>query len=346
MHHSYSEIFQQHESLGKTMDHVLANKAGIIRFFETTPHDEIVFIACGSSYWSSVSSAMTFSEQTGIRCTAVKSGDVVLNPDYYRKLFKKPLVIAPSRSGSTSETLIAIDLFKQWHASPVLCLVGYENAPMVPVSDFALEMNWINETSVCQTRAFSSLYLAMVLVAGLLGKDERLVQGLREYVTNFPTIAPKIGDQVKQLTDGFPDYKALVVVANGKQYGVAIEGAYINVEMAQFPSHYYGTLELRHGPIVMLNSDYLTFVCCKDQPNDYEVGLLPEIKRTGGRSAVIASGGDCPQADYCFSYGREVPQEVASLFAVFVLQALAYHKAVQLGYDPDQPKELVQWIKI
>jgi glutamine---fructose-6-phosphate transaminase (isomerizing) len=346
MYQSHAEIFNQNESLERTLKYLLNQKEAIIDFIRKNKPDEIVFIACGSSYWLSLSSAMTMTEKTGIRCMAVKSGDIVLNPEYYQTLFKKPLVIAPSRSGSTSETLMAIALFKKWYSAPVLSIVGFENAPILAISDMTLELNWINEISICQTRAFSNLYMASLMIGTILGKDEKLMDMLENYLKRFIQVRTRIDKQVKSLIHDLPDYKALCIIANGKQYGVAIEGAYINVEMAQFPSHYYGTLELRHGPIVMIDSNYLTFIFCKDKPNDYEVKLIAEIKKAGGETAIIAAEDANANADFSFIYGTKSEPEIVALFGVFVLQALAYYKAVQLGLNPDQPKELVQWIKI
>lgn len=346
MYQSYSEIFNQSESLQKTLNFVISKEEEILNLFEKNNPDEIVFIACGSSYWSSLSAAMTITEKTGIRSTAVKSGDIVLNPEYYQKLYRKPLVIAPSRSGSTSETLLAIELFKKWYASPVLSFVGFENAPILAMSDFAIEMNWINEISICQTRAFSNLYLAEILIGAILGKDKKLITQLENYIKSFDQFNDRVDSQIKQLIAEVPDYKSLVVVASGKQYGVAIEGAYINVEMAQFPAHYYGMLELRHGPIVLIDSSFLVFIVCKGKPTEYDIKLIAEIHKAGGKTVIIASEGANVNADFSFLYGSPTEPEIIALFSVFVLQGLAHHKAAQLGLNPDKPKDLVQWIKI
>ena len=116
--------------------------------------------------------------------------------------------------------------------------------------------------------------------------------------------------------------------------------------MAQFPSHYYGTLELRHGPVVLIDKSYLTVLFCNGKPNPYEIQLISEIQQAGGKTAVIAGENSDSGADYSFIFGKDTMQEVSALFGVFVLQAMAYHKAVQLGLNPDKPKDLVQWIRI
>jgi glucosamine--fructose-6-phosphate aminotransferase (isomerizing) len=73
MYQSFLEIFNQNESLEKTFRYILDQKEELIQFFQINKPDEIVFIACGSSYWLSLSAAMTMTEKTGIRCIAVNA---------------------------------------------------------------------------------------------------------------------------------------------------------------------------------------------------------------------------------------------------------------------------------
>ena len=343
---SYNEVFGQWDSLCKTFDYIKGRKNEIVRFLKDNAYEEIVFIACGSSYWLSLSACMTMQEKLGIRCSAVKSGDVVMNPDYFKKAYKNPLVIAPTRSGTTSETLIALELMKKTYGSKVLSIIEYADSPILRLSDFVLEIPWSNEKSVCQTRSFSNLYLVCILMAAMAVEDSELLLDIHNFLTEFEYHRNRGENLLKLIIKEFPDIKNLVTLGNGKQYGVAIEGAYINIEMAQFPSSYYGVLEYRHGPIVMADSSYLVSIFCGGNGREHEEKMAAEIRSKGAKVAVISAEDTFCNADFCFCLGRDASPEVVALFGILIMQGFAHLKAVDMGIDPDNPKDLVPWISI
>jgi fructoselysine-6-P-deglycase FrlB-like protein len=241
--------------------------------------------------------------------------------------------------------LAAIHLLKAHFGSKVLSVTGYPGSPVSESSDFNVELPWITEESICQTRSFSNLYLAGVMMAAFAGMDDALLGELEPYIRSFEEIASGAERQIKSVVQDLRDYSSLHVLANGILYGVGIEGAYINVEMASFPSWYFGTLEFRHGPIVLVNEKSLVVIISKRNDAEYEQSLADEIRKRGGRVMVISNHAELENADYRFHI-QSSRAEVIALYSVFVLQGLAYYKAVGLGLSPDKPKDLVQWISI
>jgi len=346
MYESYNEIFKQGKSLRKSYDYVMSKKGHIANFFKDSEYEEIVFIACGSSYWLSASAHMTFQEKLGVRCCAVTSGEVIMNEEYYKKAYKKPLVIAPSRSGSTSETLKAVKFFKQNYGSRVLSIAEYEDAPIKGLSDLTLEIPWANEISVCQTRSFSNMYMVCVMIAAIVGNDSALLEDINNYIEESASLMSKGEELLRTIIKENPGWKNFVSIGNGKQYGISCEGAYICIEMAQLPSNYYNTLELRHGPIVMLDSSYIVSVMSGENARELEENMAKDARNKGAKVIAICDDGNFKNADYIFSLGRKASPEVTALYGIFVMQGAAYLKAVATGVDPDNPKELVRWIKI
>jgi fructoselysine-6-P-deglycase FrlB-like protein len=343
---SYNEIFLQGESLRKTFDYVSGRKEEIKTFFKETFFEEVVFVGCGSSYWMSVSACMTLRGTLGMPCSAVTSGDIVLHPEEYKQAYKNPLIIVPTRSGSTTETLLALQFLKDTYHCKILSITEYTEAPIYPASDLVLEIPWANETSVCQTRSFSNLYLAAILLGALLGENSYLLEDLSGYIYNFEGHRQRAENLLGAMLKEFPECHALVALGSGRQFGVTCEGAYICIEMAQFHSTYYNTLELRHGPIVMLDKGSLVVLFSGGNKRDLEEGMAADARKKGAKVAVICEGDTFKHCDYCFSLGRKASPEAVALFGVFVLQGFAYLKAVSLGIDPDNPKELVPWIQL
>lgn len=346
MYHSHQEIFTQGESLKQSLNYILSKKEEIKAFFQTTAYDEIVFVACGSSYWLSLSAVETFFEKLHIRCSAVTSGDIVMNPESYKHRYSKPLIIAPSRSGSTTETLTALKFLKSHYPCPVLSIVEYENAPLTNYSELSLHIPWANETSVCQTRSFSNLYLVCILMAGIVAEDQVLLADIWEYISTFEKLSQRTERFVKSLIGDHADVKGLITLGNGKLYGVMCEGAYITVEMAQAPAHFFYTLEFRHGPIVLLDETYLVVLFSAGNQTELEEKLITDIQAKGAKVLVISAEINSRNADYTLSLGKNTSVEVVGLYASFVTQAIAHYKALQLNVNPDSPKDLVPWISI
>ncbi len=345
MYQSYHEIFGQGGALSETYRYIGVQEETIRRFFAPDDYEEIVFVACGSSYWGALSVSMTMQSRTGRRCFAVKSGEILLNPPLFQHAYRRPLVIAPSRSGATEETLRAIRFLKQTYGCRVLAIAEYPQSPLQGLADLTLLLPWANEDSVCQTRSFSCLYLAQILISALLGGSP-LAGAVEDYLQRFPQLSAHTDAGVKALVDANPGCRRLTVLGSGVQYGVAIEGAYIGVEMAQFPASYYSLLEYRHGPVVTAGSDCLLAVFSRAAGRDYEIQMAAEAAAQGCQILAVVDQGPFGGADYTFSLGCRAPDEIIALYGVFVLQAFAYYKAVALGLNPDQPGNLVPFITL
>jgi glutamine---fructose-6-phosphate transaminase (isomerizing) len=346
MYHSHDEIFQQGASLKLTHAAVSAQADVVARMFDEARTGEIVILACGSSYWLSMSACMTIREKTGIRCTAVKSGDVVMNPEFYRKAYEKPLVLAPSRSGNTSETLLAVKMFKEWYGSKVLGVAEYPGAAILALCDAGIRLPWANEASVCQTRSFSNLYFALVLMAAIVGNDSVLRKDLLAYSDEADQLALRAEPRIRKWVDSFPEWTHTVGLGNGKLYGVCVEGVYIGIEMAQMPGNYYGLLEYRHGPIVTAGPHVLAIILSGGNGRDLEGKMASEIRFKGAKVISISDETQLAGTDDGFVMGRSATPEATALFGVMVMQGFAYWKAVGLGIDPDNPKGLVPFITL
>ena len=337
---SYGEIHRQYISLGRTLGYVMENKSQIADFFPKS--GDIVFVACGSSYWMSLSAHKTMKLKTGRRSYAVKASEVVLCPEEFGGLYDDPIFVCPSRSGKTQELLDAVDILKSiYPKSRVMSIVEYADNNLGEKSDLTLNIHWANEDSVCQTRSFSSLYVACIAIAAVLGGDMAFISGLEKYLQNAPALYLEHEAKIRELADA-KEVKSLVALGSGAQYGLVVEGAYIVIEMAQFDANYYQLLEYRHGPIVTARPGTAVFVC-SGANEAHERKIAGEIRAAGARIYAVAPGG-ADWADYAFSLGDNYAKEITALHFVFVMQSFAHHFALSHGKDPDNPGNLVRYI--
>jgi len=335
---SHEEIHKQYISLGQTLEYILENKPRIIDFFAGSAAGDIVFIACGSSYWMSLSAHKSFKLKTKRRSYAVKAADVVLCPEEFTGLYDNPIFICPSRSGRTKELLDALDILQaSYPGSRVLSITEYVENDLCAKSDLALNINWANEKSVCQTRSFSNLYTACITIAAMISGDCAFIENLRKYLENAPDLYAEHESAVREIADA-SKIKSLITLGGGLQYGLVIQGAYIVIEMAQFNANYFQLLEYRHGPIVTADSETAVFIC-SGISDEHERKIAGEARAAGAKVYSVGTA-----ADHTFVLDGSYSKEIIALHFGFVMQSFAYHFALSHGKNPDSPGNLVPFI--
>ena len=67
---------------------------------------------CGSTYYLALAAAALVQELTGVRARALPASEVWLYPESAYQNGSKTLLLAVSRSGTTTETVRAVESFK------------------------------------------------------------------------------------------------------------------------------------------------------------------------------------------------------------------------------------------
>lgn len=343
---SHGEIFGQAGALECTLSHVHSRRAELQRFWADGGFTEICLVACGSSYWLSLSAAETAKERCAIPAFARTSGDVVMHQRANTPLTASPLYIAPSRSGKTTETLEALTRLRSACPGRLVSITGDPGSPLAAMSDLNISVDCAVEESICQTRSFSSLFIAMLAIIAIWGRDDELSGELERLVAEMPSMLETLEPQIKSLADSIRSAHTFFVLGSGVSYGAACEGAYILIEMAQMRAHFYQTLELRHGPMVVVDGDSVVILLASREEGGYERRVIAEARAKGARAIVVCDNDEACEADAAFSIGRVCRDEVTALFSSAVMQAIAYYLAVARGKNPDSPEGLVPWIDL
>lgn len=337
-HMAYDEIFRSADKLERTLGLLRSRRDELVSFVRDADPGEVVFLASGSSYWLSMAAALTWQRETGIRCSAVKSCDVVMDPACFEGGLNRPLVVCASRSGMTAETNIASERLAAAYGAPLLVLSEAEDTPMASRADAFVCMPWAHEGSVMQTQSFVNLYLALVALAAMIAGNDELLEGLGRHVRELPVLAADAAERTRAIRyELFPGYGRLVSLGSGCQYGVAIEGAYVQQEIGRLQSGYFSTLEYRHGPFLTNTDDTLFCVTSTGRYRELEEHAVAELHRTRAMVLAVCAEGTLEGADFAFALGHPAPPEVVALYAILVMQGLAYWQAVRSGGDPDNP---------
>jgi glutamine---fructose-6-phosphate transaminase (isomerizing) len=338
-HQSYQEIRYGYQSMKQTLEYIKNNKGWIYASF--LDRNDIVFLGCGASYWASVSGAAIMQKKLGKKIILIKAAEVVMSEDSYKYLYDSPLFIVPSRSGQSKETLLAIEILRKAYPDHrVLSISMFEDNPLIKLSDVALHLPWSEETSVCSTRSFNNIYFTMLLMAMVLKGEE--LDEFDRFFAMAESVYHRLDEEAVKIVEAM-DSPQIVTLGAGVQYGAVIAGAYIMVEMAQWLSSFYQTLEFRHGPIVTAKKGSWIFISSLNPHNhDLEDGLIKEIIAQDAQVVLFGRSEDALGVINVRTpdFGEQLR---GSLFTTF-MQLIAYHFSVKLNLNPDKPGELNRYI--
>jgi glucosamine--fructose-6-phosphate aminotransferase (isomerizing) len=306
----------------------------------------ITFTGSGSGFCLSQSAEMSFKIHFGLPANSLAAGDLMLNYPHYQKLLQDTLIISASRSGSTSEVIHAIKTAKENNGTPVISICAVEESELSGLADLSLDIPWAFDESVCQTRTVTNLYTAYLMLAGIFGNDQALLDEIGQAILRGESYMQSQAELLKQVAED-TDFEKIVVLGDSELQGIASEGALAFMEIAQVPSNYYHVLDVRHGPMVLIDPHTLVIMACSPNGVAYQLDLIKDLQ---ARGAKVVSVGHQLEQGWKSDVHIEVPlykhYAVMGIPFIFVPQCLSYYKAIAKHINPDTPDGLLSWINL
>lgn len=333
----FSAIAQTAGRLFAMKDELRATLAGV---------KTMCVLGCGSSYSLAKSAALQFSQHAGIPSFAIAAGDLLVNFDAYRRVVQGSTVLLLSRSGSTSEALRAAERCKAELGCNILSICAREDAPVQSLADCSVNLPWAFDEAVCQTRTVSNLYVAALGLAYIAGGDAQGMDALRALADYASAFCPA----QEALLSGLAEkrWTRAVVLADSGPAGLMEEGALAFKEICRRDSNHYHLLDVRHGPIVQIGPDTLVIALLSSGNRALQCALLKDVAKKTEHLLVLDCSGeaDAEVPGVHISLPDCGPDDLRAVFALYCIQVLCFHHALNRGVDPDKPEGLDPWIKL
>ena len=348
---TYQEIMSQGKSWEATLNSIDSLDSGVVEWLRAlnTPQGqplETLFIGCGSTYYLALSAALFWCKLTGLPARAMPASEMWLYPEYVlaKKAQKEGenrpyLLVAISRSGETSETLRALELFHKRHAGKCLAITCYSESTLARQADTLLLTRMAEEESIAQTRSFTSMYLLMQAIACLVAGQSDLREQLDRTAGVFSPLVEEYQVLIKGLAEN-KKFERMVYLGSGINYGLACEGMLKMKEMSLTPSEAFHFLEFRHGPKSVVSSGTLIVGLVNETAKTQESQVLAEMRHLGASVLAISETENGLAADYPIALRSGVDYQASRVLTLPLLQLLAYHRAVDKGLNPDRPTNL------
>jgi len=331
-YHTYKEIKSQTQAWAQALDVVRASslpKAG--------DYDQVIFTGCGSTYYLSLSAAALYQELTGYAARAVPGGELLLNSQTVLTN-QKTLLVAISRSGTTTETVKAVEKFKVEKRGDVVVISNYDEV-LSRMANVNIVVDKGQEESVAQTRSFASMFVAVsAFCARMAARDDLLTA-----MAGLPEVGSKLMEKYESYAKGIGenlDFDRFYFLGSSFRYGLASEVNLKMKEMTLTHSEPFHFLEFRHGPMSMVNQNAVVVGMLSDANRVHEAKVLSEMKMLGGTVSAIGES----EADVCFE--SNIPESVRGVLYLPILQLMAFYRSVKKGLNPDRPANLTAVVKL
>lgn len=332
MSHTETEILSQPEVWSATLDAL--DPMSFLQPFSERSVDVLV-AGCGSTHYLALSAAALL-RNSGVRAWALPASELIAQAEPRVFSPERTVLLAISRSGTTTETILAVEHFRRLGGRTVASITCYAESPLAMASDVVWAAPHAVEESVAQTRSFSSMLVIASAIAGALagadlsalqalpGAGEQILSASREPMTRLARSAA---------------IESFFFLGSGPLFGVASEGMLKLKEMSLTGSEAYHAMEFRHGPMSMCDDARAVVALITPERAVLEEAVLKDIAPFGAQIVTVGAEGH-------HRIPRDVPSWASPALYLLPLQLLALERALDKGLNPDQPRHLTAVIHL
>ena len=366
-HFMLKEIYEQPRAVRDTLLGRVSQDTGKVFLEEMniTPQEFAAFksikiVACGTSWHAALAGKFMIEKLARIPVevdygSEFRYRDPILGPEI--------LVVVISQSGETADTIAAQREAKQ-KGSKTLAICNVVGSMIPREADGTIITHAGPEIGVASTKAFTSQLTALFVLAlylaqqrGKISEEESrsIAQELMRLPGKLEALLQKDMryDEMSRTLSKAHDF---LYLGRGIHFPMALEGALKLKEISYIHAEGYPAGEMKHGPNALIDENLPAVVLAAYDPTDessrlrYEKTLsnIQEVKAREGVVVAIVNEGDRDAAGMA-THVLEIPithELLLPIIEVVPLQLLAYHIAVRLGKDVDQPRNLAKSVTV
>jgi glutamine---fructose-6-phosphate transaminase (isomerizing) len=356
-HFMLKEIHEQPEVISHTLGNYIDMAAGCVKFpalgIDLAGVNRVTISACGTAYYAGLVAKYWIE-----RYARVPVEIDIASEFRYREVPLAPggLAVFVSQSGETADTLEALRYCKR-NGQKIAAVVNVRTSTIAREADTILPTLAGPEIGVASTKAFTSQLSVLACLAIAIGrargtidaaKEQELVKALTEVPRHISTMLrdesfyEKLAHEISKARD-------VLYLGRGVNFPIAMEGALKLKEISYIHAEGYAAGELKHGPIALIDENVPVIVVApEDELFEKTVSNMQEVAARGGQIVLITDAPEAKAGCRLLSHikmPKAHPFTNPLLYAVPV-QLMAYHTAVFMGTDVDQPRNLAKSVTV
>ena len=353
-HFMEKEIFHQPISIEDTILNFTDKRKKSIYLPQTnikfTKISNIILVACGTAYHSCMVAKYWLEAMTDLNVSI----DIASEYRYRKSTINiNSIGIVVSQSGETMDTLKCLTKFKQNKISTI-SIVNVLNSSIARLSDFILPTLAGPEIGVASTKAFTSQLSVLALF--VLHLQQELGNINKVYFNSIFKIHNCVNEvlnkvnEYKKIAQTLVNAKSIFYIGRGVMYPIALEGALKLKEITYKHCEGYAAGELKHGPLALIENNIPVIVLAPSDENYSKLlSSIQEIKARGGKIIMLTDIDGARKAKKYCEQIIIIPKTnffTSPIVYSLPIQLIAYHLAVSLGTDVDQPRNLAKSVTV
>ena len=358
-HFMAKEIYEQPETISHTLSHYVDMGSERVALREALPFDfakltRLTISACGTAFFAGSIAKYWFEKYARLPV------DVDVASEFrYREppLEQGGLSLFISQSGETADTLAALR-YCAGQGQHIASLLNSPESTMARESHVVFPTLCGPEIAVASTKATTSQLAALASLVIAAGKARGVIDSAREVelvraLVELPRAvsgALTREGQLEQIAKRLSKAKDVLYLGRGPMYPVAMEGALKLKEISYIHAESYAAGELKHGPIALINEAMPVIVVAPhDELMEKTLSNMQEVAARGGKIILITDEDGAKTVGHGVDDIIVLPKVssfVAPILAIVPVQLLAYHTAVFMGTDVDQPRNLAKSVTV
>ena len=356
-HFMAKEIHEQPEVISHTLGSFIDFAEGRVHLpdlgLDPAGISKISISACGTAYYAGIVGKYWLE-----RYARVPVEIDVASEFRYREppLEKGGLSVFITQSGETADTLATLRYCKA-QGQRIASIVNVRTSTIARESDVILPTLAGPEIGVASTKAFTCQLSVLACLAIALGRargaiseaqEKELTHALAEVPRHVSTLLHNEATY-ERLAHDLSKARDVLYLGRGSSFPLALEGALKLKEISYIHAEGYAAGELKHGPIALIDENVPVIVVAPvDELFEKTVSNMQEVAARGGK-IILLSDAAAERAGCALEAHIPVPTVhpfVNPLLYAVPVQLIAYHTAVFLGTDVDQPRNLAKSVTV
>lgn len=297
-------------------------------------------VGCGTAYYAGLAGTYLFSKIAKKHISASVGSEFAYHKDFIQD---ESLVVALSQSGETIDIISSVKEAKE-NSAKIMAITNVLGSTLYRMADHRLLLTAGPEKGVLATKSFTAKMTYLYLLTHELNKCfdrgkiniEKAAEEIERLLKEKKLIY-KLATKIKNL-------RHIYILGKGVSYPTALEAALKIKEVSYIHAEGFAAGELKHGVIALIEKGTPVIVINpEDETYKDTLNAAHEVKARGAHIIGISS----KKHEIYDSYIEVKNCGDATIIPnVVTAQLLGYYLAIELGNDPDKPRNLAKSVTV